>query len=237
MAHGFHAPALDQAISLVNKRARSRRDSWSAVANLLREVRHQPFSTKRQPPKLPVGELSDNERETLRLLLLLPQVILCELGTQAPVTSQSQALKAGVGAANQAFAIATSLDDDASLAFLEGLKARAERGLNDMESARTSCAAALAAYRGLALGRPEVYRPLVAAFVHDLGNFQKSSGQMELARASCEEALDIRRDLAVKRPDVFRPLVAMTLRASNSTSRWEGIREGEATDLHDFDWV
>ncbi len=211
MAHGLYAPALDRAIELVHRRAISEVGPWPALAGFLEDFRDDPISFERQPPAMPLDDLSYIERGTLDLLLILPRVVLCQFGNQYPAEYQNQFFQAGITAANHASAIAKSLDDGACQAFLTALKADAQRELNDLESARTTYEEALASYRELARQRPDVHWRSVAIILNNLGIVHSVLNDPESARAAYTEALTSCRDLAQQRPELYRPDVAMAL--------------------------
>jgi Tfp pilus assembly protein PilF len=165
---------------------------------------------------LPLGGNSSREtlpaeRATLLLLLLYPRAAQCELAVKAPVEMQDRLLRTGLEASKRACEVARMLKDQAVAASFRLLMARGHYELRHLEAARDSYREALAICRGLASRRPNVYRPLVAKALNNLGAVQHALNDPEAARASYDKALTAYPALALQRPDVYRPDVAMTL--------------------------
>ena len=70
---------------------------------------------------------------------------------------------------------------------------------------------ALAIRRVLARARPEIYWPLLATTLNNLGTIYYAMHDLEAALGSFEETLAIQRELARARAEVYQPLIARSL--------------------------
>lgn len=77
--------------------------------------------------------------------------------------------------------------------------------------AREAYDEALAIYRTLSKGKPDVYLPYVATILNNIGILDSTENRKSEARRAYDEALAIDRQLAQKKPDLYLGVVASTL--------------------------
>ena len=229
MAHREHGPAIDAAIQCARDRSQydkhwaplstylekvKAREQWSSLLNHLENGEtntidscHPPYSI---PPEL-ASDFTEVERGTIHLLQLYPLFVLCESADSISVSKRNAFTPLFMEAARTAIELAHRFSDPALAANFLRLKALAHWDTRQFEPAMLANIEAVAIYRTLAVGRPEIYQARAAGILNNLGAVQRSAGDVKGARVSYTEALKIFRQLAEESPEVYRINVAGTL--------------------------
>jgi Tfp pilus assembly protein PilF len=106
------------------------------------------------------------------------------------------------------------------------------RDENRTVQAREAYDEALAIYRALARGKPDLYLPYMATILNNIGILESTENRKTEARLAYDEALAIDRQLALKRPDRYLGVVASTLNNLGILHSDES-RRGEARLAYD----
>ncbi|MEP6851043.1 MAG: tetratricopeptide repeat protein [bacterium] len=104
----------------------------------------------------------------------------------------------------------TSADPTQVAHLLSTFGVRLEK-LGQYEEAVTATEESVATCRELVADRPDVYRPVLAGALTNLGNWRGQLGRYEEGLTAAEESVAIRRELVADRPDVHRPDLALAL--------------------------
>ena len=213
IAHQY-PPALGSAIDLVQGEVDLASFLTAVRDNLFDSDDHSQGNRPRFDRRLPedyLTALPQPQRMTLDLLLLYPQMALCETAGHYPLEQQQHLIHTGLESSERSCQLAQTLQDRAYDAFCRIVMARGYWCVSRQDEARTSCEQALDIYRDLAEWRPDVYRTKVAATLSNLSILQRHMDDLEEARDSCQEALEIHRALAHTQPDSDQSDVATAL--------------------------
>ena len=130
-----HPPALDEAISIIRKRAEAASAGWPQLAKLLEALSANPLDRGLQSNSDFVASLNEADKATLAIVRLNPNAAQCELITRIFDESHRQKLEEGIRAAEEAALLSASLSDRPLTGFFKAVLAHGWRHLGNKKNA------------------------------------------------------------------------------------------------------